>query len=191
MARAKIGDAELAEKLALVFRKLGYDGASLGLISKATGLEKASLYHRFPGGKEEMVAAAVAQVGNRFGREVLTALAGAGTPVEKLRVVQRGLRSFYEDGDMPCALDTLSLTAVNPGLSNALRQSYAGWLAAFAGLAREAGFTAGEARQRAQESIVQIEGALVLARVLGDPKPFRQVVAKLTDVLLQRDKSPE
>jgi TetR/AcrR family transcriptional repressor of lmrAB and yxaGH operons len=186
MAMAKIGDAELAEKLAQVFRKLGYEGSSLGLISKSTGLEKASLYHRFPGGKEEMAAAAVAQVGDRFGREVLAALAGTGTPVEKLRLVQRGLRSFYEDGDMPCALDTLSLAPVNPGINEGLRQSYSGWLAAFAGLVREAGFSIKEAKRRAQQAIVQIEGALVLARVLGDSKPFRQAVASLPDVLLTK-----
>jgi TetR/AcrR family transcriptional repressor of lmrAB and yxaGH operons len=51
---------------------------------------------------------------------------------------------------------------------------------------REAGFSIKEAKRRAQQAIVQIEGALVLARVLGDSKPFRQAVASLPDVLLTK-----
>ena len=39
-----------------VFRTHGYEGASLALISRHTGLGKGSLYHFFPGGKEEMAA---------------------------------------------------------------------------------------------------------------------------------------
>lgn len=38
-----------------LFRQYGYDGATLSKISEATGLGKASLYHHFPGGKDEMV----------------------------------------------------------------------------------------------------------------------------------------
>ena len=38
-----------------LFRQYGYDGATLSKISQATGLGKASLYHHFPGGKDEMV----------------------------------------------------------------------------------------------------------------------------------------
>ncbi|MEM8810542.1 MAG: TetR/AcrR family transcriptional regulator, partial [Cyanobacteria bacterium P01_G01_bin.38] len=41
-------DAAIA-KLTPVFRRYGYEGASLSMLSKATGLGKASLYHHFPG----------------------------------------------------------------------------------------------------------------------------------------------
>ncbi len=37
-----------------VFRRVGYDGASLEELAKATGLKKSSLYHRFPEGKRQM-----------------------------------------------------------------------------------------------------------------------------------------
>ena len=38
-----------------LFRQHGYDGATLSKISQVTGLGKASLYHHFPKGKDEMV----------------------------------------------------------------------------------------------------------------------------------------
>ncbi len=37
-----------------VFRRRGYEGATLAELSRACGLGKASLYHHFPGGKDEM-----------------------------------------------------------------------------------------------------------------------------------------
>jgi len=51
---AKITDAQLTDALTDVFRTYGYEGATLSRISEATGLQRASLYHRFPGGKEAM-----------------------------------------------------------------------------------------------------------------------------------------
>ena len=45
-----------------VFRAHGYEGATLALISEATGLGKGSLYHLFPGGKEQMAAEVLADI---------------------------------------------------------------------------------------------------------------------------------
>ena len=40
--------------LAEAFREHGFEGASLAQLCEATGLGKGSLYHFFPGGKDEM-----------------------------------------------------------------------------------------------------------------------------------------
>ena len=50
MPTTKVTDNQLLDKLTEVFRLYGYEGASLSRISKVTGLQRASLYHRFPGG---------------------------------------------------------------------------------------------------------------------------------------------
>jgi hypothetical protein len=45
----------------------GYrEGASLSLISEATGLGKGCLYHFFPGGKEEMADAVLSEIDGWF-----------------------------------------------------------------------------------------------------------------------------
>jgi TetR/AcrR family transcriptional regulator, lmrAB and yxaGH operons repressor len=189
VALPRIDDAELAQKLAIVFRNRGYEGASLALIANETGLEKASLYHRFPGGKEEMAAAALAYVGNGFVTAVIKPLGGPGEPAEKLRLAQRGLRDFYQDGELPCALDTLSLPPATDAVREGLRNAYTVWVEAFAGLAREAGSSAGAAKRRAQRAVGLIEGALVISRVTGETKPFRQAISELPGVLLERDEA--
>ena len=45
---------ELLNALSDVFRKRGYEGATLAELAAAANLGRASLYHHFPGGKAEM-----------------------------------------------------------------------------------------------------------------------------------------
>jgi len=64
---ASVDDAVLQARLLAVFRENGYAGAYLSTLSAATGLQRASLYHRFPEGKPAMAAAVLAG-GQRRGR---------------------------------------------------------------------------------------------------------------------------
>ncbi|MCI0623625.1 MAG: TetR/AcrR family transcriptional regulator [Acidobacteria bacterium] len=184
MAFAKVSDEDLICALTDVFRTHGYEGASLSQIATATGLEKASLYHRFPGGKEDMVAAVVNHMNRWFQERVFTPLEGPGKPAQKIRLIAKHLREFYGDGNKSCVLDTLSL----PGGSVALRHNVAAalqaWIQAFAGIAREAGASRAEARERAEQAIVEIEGSLVLTRVLGDRRPFHRTMERLPELLV-------
>ncbi len=52
--------------LAEVFREHGYGATSPSLITAATGLGKGSLYHFFPGGKQEMASAVLADIEQWF-----------------------------------------------------------------------------------------------------------------------------
>ena len=58
MPAQKITREDALDRITAVFRKWGYEGATLRMISEATGLGRASLYHHFPGGKDDMARAA-------------------------------------------------------------------------------------------------------------------------------------
>ncbi|MDU6377660.1 MAG: helix-turn-helix domain-containing protein, partial [Bradyrhizobium sp.] len=45
--------ADVIPLIAEVFREFGFEGTSLSRITEKTALGKGSLYHFFPGGKEE------------------------------------------------------------------------------------------------------------------------------------------
>jgi AcrR family transcriptional regulator len=184
MAYAKLSDEDLICALTDVFRAQGYEGASLSQISEATGLEKASLYHRFPGGKEDMVAAVVNNMNRWFQSYVFTPLERPGKPAQKVRMVAQHLRELYGDGSKSCVLDTLSLPGSSPGLRQAVRGSLKAWLQAFTGIAREAGASTAEARVRAEQAIIEIEGSLILSRVLGDRKLFHRAMDRLPELLV-------
>ena len=183
MAFFKVNDEELAEEALEVFRTYGYEGTSLNRLAEATGLEKASFYYRFPGGKRDIVLAVAAHVDRWFRENVLGPLAGNGTPSERVRFVVRRLRAFYGDGNRPCVLDTLSLTGGPAELQAALAGALQAWLSAFTSIARESGLTRTAAERRAQQALVNIEGSLVLARVLKKPDLFLRELAGLPALL--------
>src|SRR5277367_2695829 len=185
MALARVGGAELIDKISRVFRRHGYEGATMSRLSAATGLERASLYHRFPGGKDEMVAAAAAAGNAWFGEHVLQPLSQPGDPAAQVKVVCQRLREFYDDGRLPCVLESLSLPAGSEELHRALDSSLEAWLEAFTQLARKSGFSPAAARDRAEQAVIEIEGSLVLARVRGDSGPFLRTIRKLPKLLTE------
>jgi TetR/AcrR family transcriptional regulator, lmrAB and yxaGH operons repressor len=187
MALARVGGAELLDKISQVFRRYGYEGATMSRLSAAPGLERASLYHRFPGGKDEMVAAAAASGNAWFGQHVLQPLSQPGDPADQVKLVCQRLREFYDDGRLPCVLESLSLPAGSEELHRSLNSSLDAWMEAFTLLARKSGFSPAAARDRAEQAIIEIEGSLVLARVRarGDSGPFLRTIRKLPKLLTE------
>ncbi len=179
MAHAKLNDQELAERAADTFRVYGYEGTNLNRLAEAMGLEKASLYYRFPGGKDAILMAAVQGVGAWFEANVFAPLRQNGPLEQRVQTVTERLREYYGDGTKPCVLDTLSLHGAAPEFQAALYGALSEWLKAFAAVAVEAGFTADEARQRAEQAVIAIEGSLVLARVTGKTELFLGVLEEL------------
>jgi TetR/AcrR family transcriptional repressor of lmrAB and yxaGH operons len=185
MRPAKVTDEQLYEDLAGVFRRKGYDGTSYSDIMEATGLVKASLYHRFPGGKEEMVNAILSRVDKEFVDYVLAPAFAEGNAQERAEQVAERLEEFYAGGKRWCLLDTLTLAESKETMSHA-RSSMEFWVEAFARIARDAGVPRAEAKKRAQDSVAAIEGGLVASRVLQNQGPFLRAMAGLAERLTGR-----
>ncbi len=184
MARAKINDDQLLEKLTKVFQVYGYEGASLSLISEATGLQRASLYHRFPGGKEQMVEDVLSHVDQRFETYLLAPLKTEKSLGARVREMGKRINEFYVGGRRSCLLDTLSLGKQSGAFRKHIKASFTTWLGALEALAKEAGFGAIEARERSEQALISIEGTLVMARATGNRKPFKRAIDSLPGLLI-------
>lgn len=185
MALSTITDAELLARCTEVFRTYGFEGATMSRISAATGLEKGSLYHRFPGGKEEMALAVAAGVVEWFKANVFDVLNQPGPPLKRLRAAAEHLRGFYAEGTKSCILDLLSIPSGGPELASGLKGALQAWQKAFVEISQESGYSAGEARRRGEDAIMRIEGSLVLSRVLNDSKPFHRAMDELGSTLIK------
>jgi len=186
MVRPTISETELLDAAILLFRTHGAEGVSLSKLSEATGLEKASLYYRFPGGKEEMILAVLTGVSQWLETSLFPALRQEGPPRKRAAKAAELLRAFYEDGKLSCAVDVLSLPGGSPRRHEALKAALEAWIAAFAAFARESGMTPAAARNVAEDALVRIEGSLVLSRALSDPAPFQRTLKLLPDLLTTR-----
>jgi TetR/AcrR family transcriptional repressor of lmrAB and yxaGH operons len=185
MALATITDAELLTKCTEVFRTYGFEGATMSRISAATGLEKGSLYHRFPGGKEEMALAVAAGVVEWFQANVFAVLKQPGNPPKRVKAVAEQLRKFYAEGTKSCLLEMLSIPSGGPELAAGLKGVLQAWQRAFAQISQESGYGAAEAKRRADDAIMRIEGSIVMSRVLNDSKPFHRALDELSGTLIQ------
>lgn len=186
MARPQsIDEDELIARLGGVFRDVGYEGATLALLSRATGLQKASLYHRFPDGKRQMAEEVLAAALTWFSQNVLGPLQGEGAPKTRLAAVAERLDGFYEGGRSACLLNMLASPRLENGpFSPAIKGAFEALIDAFAKLARDAGHAPKAARARAERAVMLLQGSLVLSRGLGSGEPFRKFLAALADDLV-------
>jgi TetR/AcrR family transcriptional repressor of lmrAB and yxaGH operons len=174
-------------KLVHVFRRCGYDGATLSSISKATDLGRASLYHHFPGGKREMGEAVLSYIGEEFGAIVLAPLRLPVSPRERLDGMAQGLMTFYDHGKNSCLLAVFALADADDLFAEIIRAKLEGWIATVAAVLVEAGLDATIARVRSEDSVILVQGSLLVAHGLGDPRGFVRVVSELPDRLLATD----
>ena len=98
-----IAEDDLLARLARVFSEVGFEGASLSRLAEATGLQKASLYHRFPRGKKQMTDEVLATTGVWLEAQILAPLRGPGTPAERLAIVATNFDAFYHGGARPAS----------------------------------------------------------------------------------------
>jgi TetR/AcrR family transcriptional regulator, lmrAB and yxaGH operons repressor len=178
-----VPDDELFRRLAEVFRVAGFEGASLGALAEGAGLQRASLYHRFPGGKVQMAEAVMEWAKGVF-TNALEPMTGDPDVAAGVAESARRLSAIYADGLLPCVLDTLSLGGTPESIRAIAGELSGGWIDAMAAAAERAGTPAADARLAAEEAFVRIEGSLVLARLRDDPTAFRRAMAELPRMLL-------
>jgi AcrR family transcriptional regulator len=162
-----------------LFRQYGYDGVSLAKISEATGLGKASLYHHFPGGKDEMVATVLAALEQWLQETALDALEGEGEALERLGRMGDRICSAYSHGEKPCMLAALMLGSAKDEFQPQVRALLGQWMGAIAAVLTQAGMAESLAQARSEAALVAIQGALIMARAMDDAAIFERTMAQL------------
>ena len=105
-------NAEIVDRLFVVFPDHGYEGASLADLSRATGLGKSSRYHHFPGGKEQL-AEAVLEKGKAFMQTAVADLAKSSESLKgRIRKIIAALDRLYAGGKNPCVLGRLAVSEI-------------------------------------------------------------------------------
>ncbi len=175
---------EAISRLVDVFRQYGYEGATLARLSQATGLGKASLYHHFPKGKEEMAAAVLEHLNSRFEAGILKPLRSDAPAIDRIRAMTQSVDQYYNHGQQSCLLAILALGEARDLFHDRIQQNLNGWIDSLAHVAIEVGIDPSSARLRAENAILQIQGSLILAKGLGDTAPFQRVLRNLPETLL-------
>jgi TetR/AcrR family transcriptional repressor of lmrAB and yxaGH operons len=161
---------------AQLFRRQGYQGTPLKQIVREGGAPWGSLYHFFPGGKEELGVLALRRSGEHYRRLIELVFDHAEDPAQALRRLfdlsgQALEASDYADG---CPVVTVALESANTieALRVVCAEAFQSWLSTLAGVLVEAGIEPVVADRLALFGLATFEGAVALSRTLRSTEPL-------------------
>lgn len=179
MARVIAEREDVIPLLAEVFRIYGFEGASLARITEGTNLGKGSIYHFFPGGKEEMAAAVLAQIDEWFRVHVFDLLREGGDARAGITAMFDEVERYFLSGRKVCLIGVFALGNERDRFAQAVRDYFAAWIDALASALVRTGRKRAEAKALAEEAVGGIQGALVLARAFDRTEMFTASLNRL------------
>lgn len=179
MARMVAERADAIAPLAEVFREHGYEGASLALIGKATGLGKGSLYHFFPNGKEEMARAVLDEIGQWFEDAVYSPLRNATDVNSAIGAMLDSTDQYFRSGRRVCLVGALAVANTRDLFAQAIRAYFVAWVNALQSALIRQGRGSDQSRILAEEAVLAIQGAIVLSRAMDEPAVFQRAIDQL------------
>lgn len=165
--------------LAEIFRELGYEGASLSRITERTGIGKGSLYHFFPGGKEEMALAVLENVDNWFEGNVYETLRH-NDPTQAIADMLAKIDDYFHSGNRICLVGAFALDDTRDRFADKIKSYFRRWIDALGEALIRSGRNQSSALADAEEIVLEIQGALVLARALDDRSVFSRVLEHIS-----------
>jgi TetR/AcrR family transcriptional regulator, lmrAB and yxaGH operons repressor len=163
--------AEVVTAVSRVFRRHGFEGATMSVLSKETGLGRSSLYHHFPDGKAGMALAALTRV-ETFLRDKIAPLTQGIEPAQgRGQAMVMLFLDYYENGSLGCIIGAFSLQDCPPEVTIRARAVIELWIDQFA--AFYAKTAVADPRRSALDAIAAIQGALVLSALSDEPNLLR------------------
>lgn len=178
MTRTVFEKPDVIPLITEVFRELGYEGASMSKITARTGLSKGSLYHFFPGGKDEMASEILAHIDQWFTLHIFEPLeqSEAQAAIEQM---WQEVDAYFRSGQRICLIGAFALDETRDRFAAAIRQYFARWIEAFGKALVRTGVSQAMAERISEETIVGIQGGLVLSRALHDEALFGRTLTSL------------
>jgi AcrR family transcriptional regulator len=161
----------------------GLEGTSFADVLAATGAPRGSLYHHFPGGKDELVAEAVRHAGSLLPAWLERLV--ADDPVEVTSAFVDVWRRLSRSSDPPAGCAVAAVTVAAPadsGLRAVTAEVFAAWREALARRYEAGGIPSDRADPLAVTVIAAVEGAIVLSRAADDPGPLDIVERHLREL---------
>lgn len=163
----------------------GYAGITLMHVARACKAPRGSLYHYFPGGKDELMAA-VLEAAKEYGLGTFI-ISSSRAPTLKGYIADMGkalaaaLSASHHELGCPVAAISMSTEKSNP-LNRQCKVIYADWCLALQARLQAYGVPAGQAEGLSGNIINTFQGALLHARLAGSSEPVAQAA-----LLLQRE----
>jgi TetR/AcrR family transcriptional repressor of nem operon len=168
MPLQKINKDEIISKSIDIFTKQGYNGTSMNDLARACGLLKGSFYHYFES-KEELMKATLAAVIEYFRLKVFS-IAYDETLLPKERLVkmrEKAIKIAIRNQGCFIGNMTLETAHTTPTFKELLQTYFEEWTKALAHIF-ESKYQPQYAEKLAQQTIMEIEGAMMMLKLTGN-----------------------
>lgn len=176
---------------ALLIRERGARATSLDAVLAHSGAPRGSLYHHFPGGREQLVREAVEYAGGYVARRM-----ARDPSADPLAAIERLFDEYsaalvasdYRAG-CPVVAVAVESPEDGPDLRDSARAAFQGWQTVLMARFDQAGIDAERARDLAMVVLAAFEGALVLSRAYRDLAPLeaaRRAIREQVDAELDK-----
>ncbi|TDD90398.1 TetR/AcrR family transcriptional regulator [Actinomadura rubrisoli] len=177
----------IVQAAAALLQRQGYEGASVKPIARAAGASVSSVYHFFPGGKQELAIEAMRYGAAEFSGVLARGLSSSDDPAQAVAAcallqAETLKQSDWSDG-CPIAVTALETVGRVPGIQQTATEALVHWQGMVAAKLEGSGIDPAAARALAGTVIAMLEGAELLSRVTGDDAPFRDAAVHLAQLV--------
>ncbi len=159
-----------------LFARRGYAGTGIKQILAEADAAFASLYHFFPGGKDQLAAEAIRTSGAMYQQLVEDVLdAAPDLPagiIDCFAAAAQTLRATSYADACPIATVALEVASTDEALRQATAGVFASWITALTARIVSAGIDEAAAAELAISILALLEGAFVLSRALRSTEPM-------------------
>lgn len=172
---------------ARLLQRQGYHATGLQQVVDEASAPRGSIYHHFPGGKDELVALALGVAAAELTRLIEAARRRTDDPGDLVRRLGRSLERWLTSSDFaegcPVSTVTLEVAPADPTLTAACRDAYAAWVDLLRRDLEDHGVAPTAAVALATTVLSGIEGALLLARAERSTRPLTLVTDQLATMV--------
>ncbi|MEJ7801414.1 MAG: TetR/AcrR family transcriptional regulator, partial [Ilumatobacter sp.] len=159
-----------------LFRVWGYHGTSLSQISEASQATTGSIYHFFPGGKEELTVAVIESTADAY-RQLFEVVADEAADPASAYVdfFEAGATVLVESDYIdPCPIGSIAreVASTSEPLRIAAQAAFDSWIGAVTNHLTAAGVGIDTAGDLAVVFVGAVEGGFVLSRTRRSPEPL-------------------
>ncbi|GAB3563889.1 TetR/AcrR family transcriptional regulator [Amycolatopsis endophytica] len=159
-----------------LFRRNGYTGTGLKQIVSEASAPFGSLYHFFPGGKEQLAEEVIRTSGMEYAKLFDLLIAPAPDLVTGLEQAFAAAAVTLRETDYadacPIATVALEVASTNDTLRRATADVFGAWISTGTAAFTRFGLTEDASRRLTIAVITSLEGAFVLSRSLRDVEPL-------------------
>lgn len=186
----KVDRQEVIKRALEVFKEHGYHKSSMADLGKACGLLKGSIYHHFSG-KEDLMNAVIDYLSGYYENNVFSIRDDSSkTGEQKLAFLVEKSEEIFLSHRKGCLMASIGLETVNivPSFTKKIRDFFGNWVDCLATIFEDKHSTL-KAKELAEQSVQEIEGAVLLVQLFQDDNYLRKAHNRIIERYLNSSHS--